>query len=99
MYRLLFSILYEIENSAVKPNGRIYGVNEYEFRELVLLVSQLGFICGEIITFTHYSLTGATLTEKGKEFLKEHFHLLQEYPVRSNLPGWIREEAVYTRRL
>jgi hypothetical protein len=99
MYRLIFSLLYEIENSAIKPDSKLYKTNPVLFRELIILVSNLGLIRGEIITFTDLYLTGARLTQKGKNFLKEHSYFLYEYPMKSKLYKWVRQEAVYTRRI
>lgn len=99
MYRLIFSVLFEIENSAVKPNARLYRMEEMDFREFIILLSQLGYIRGEIITFTEYNLTGAFLTNRGHEFLLEHDYLKSEYPAKSELPSWVREDSVYTRRI
>jgi hypothetical protein len=99
MYRILFSILYEISNSAIKPTAKLYNMEDTDFRELIILISHLGYIRGEILTFMELSLAGVTLKEKGQYFLTEHSYLLAEYPAKKLLPAWIREDSVYTRRL
>jgi hypothetical protein len=99
MYKLLFSLLFEIKNSALKPFAALYDMEQQDFRDLILLVSQFGYIKGEIFTIDDCNITGATLTQLGEGFLIEHSYYLNEYPIKSEICKWVREDSVYTRRI
>jgi hypothetical protein len=69
-------------------------MNDGEFREYIFTIKNNGFIVGEIMTFTAYSLKFASVTDKGLALLTDHSRYDSEYPDFKELPNWVRKNIM-----
>lgn len=87
-----YSILREIHRKDFMPNGKDYGLLNYEFDNMIRFLEKQGYLERVLRVGDAYSLKPAKLTLKGLQLLKDKSDYEETYPARNGLIEWVRSE-------
>lgn len=92
--RVAYSVLREIHKKDHTPNGKDYGLKDYEFDGFIRLLEKNGYLERVLRVNDEYRLGPARLTEKGKILLETYKHYEDNYPINNlkNLKDWVKTE-------
>lgn len=90
--RVIYSVLRELNKKNFIPEGKDYGLKDYEFEGLIRMLENEGVLERVLRINDKLLLKPARLTEKGIELLKEHNDYEQSYPDRKFLKDWVQVE-------
>lgn len=89
--RVGYSILKEVKNRTQRIIADHYGLKDYEFDRMIRMLENKGYIERVLRVGDNLSLKPARLTEKGENFIKEHYQLEDEYPnTIEGLKAWVQ---------
>jgi len=87
--RVVYSVLKEIHNKEIIPQGRDYGLKTFEFDEFIRLLEEKGYLERVLRVNDEIRLGPSRLTEKGLKILETYKHYETDYPARKFLKEWV----------